>query len=90
MTVMSFCGRWSVGILLYEMLCGMPPFRAKSRNQLQKQILGGKLKLPRKPFIYFSLVPCLHPCILYDSSNISDDFERHICRIPRRSCPERC
>ena len=82
-TVMSFCGRWSVGILLYEMLCGMPPFRAKSRNQLQKQILGGKLKLPRKPLIHFS-------CILNNCSAASTDSERHKCRIPRGPCPERC
>lgn len=41
---------WSVGILLYEMLTGMPPFNAKSRTQLQKQITGGKLKLPSKHF----------------------------------------
>ena len=40
---------WSVGILLFEMLTGMPPFNAKSRNQLQKQITGGKLKFPSKP-----------------------------------------
>ena len=39
---------WSVGILLFEMMTGMPPFNAKSRNQLQKQITVGKLKYPCK------------------------------------------
>lgn len=38
---------WSTGILLFEMLCGVPPFKAKSRNALQTQILTSKPKFPK-------------------------------------------
>lgn len=38
---------WSTGILLYEMLAGVPPFRAKSRQQLQTQIISAKPKFPK-------------------------------------------
>ena len=37
---------WSVGILLYEMLNGLPPFRSNNKAKLQKQIAQERVKLP--------------------------------------------
>eukprot|EP00708_Paratrimastix_pyriformis_P002498 GAFH01001246.1.p1 GENE.GAFH01001246.1~~GAFH01001246.1.p1 ORF type:complete len:537 (-),score=118.81 GAFH01001246.1:169-1605(-) len=37
---------WSVGILYYEMLTGLPPFYATNRNQMYQNTLKGDLTIP--------------------------------------------
>lgn len=56
---------WSIGILVYEMLAGRPPFNNKSRGQLQKQIMAAKLKLPREPSVHILayFVACYYPAL---------------------------
>ena len=38
---------WSFGILLFDMLCGSPPFGGNNRKKTEENILSKKLKIPR-------------------------------------------
>lgn len=37
---------WSVGVLIFEMLTGQPPFFGGNRDKVQKKIIKDKIKLP--------------------------------------------
>ncbi|KER20622.1 hypothetical protein T265_15275, partial [Opisthorchis viverrini] len=38
---------WSLGVLMYEMLCGLLPFQGDSRRDTMQQILRAKLRMPQ-------------------------------------------
>lgn len=39
--------RWALGILIYEMLAGYPPYFAETPYGIYQKILQGKLEFPR-------------------------------------------
>jgi calcium-dependent protein kinase len=41
---------WSIGIILYTMLCGHPPYRGSKEEDIKKKILQGKLEFSKKDF----------------------------------------
>eukprot|EP00300_Choanocystis_sp_HF-7_P012473 c17904_g1_i1.p1 GENE.c17904_g1_i1~~c17904_g1_i1.p1 ORF type:complete len:140 (+),score=40.37 c17904_g1_i1:3-422(+) len=40
---------WSVGVVVYILLCGFPPFHGKNEVELFQRVLNGRLKFP-KPY----------------------------------------
>ncbi|KAF6767804.1 hypothetical protein AHF37_06887, partial [Paragonimus kellicotti] len=38
---------WSLGVVMFEMLCGVLPFQGESRRETMHQILRAKLKMPQ-------------------------------------------
>merc|ERR1719453_3068073 len=43
---------WTVGILLYELFVGYPPYEGKDAMDLYKKIVSGDIKYPETIFLY--------------------------------------
>jgi hypothetical protein len=72
-----------IRVLLFEMLCGLPPFRAKSRNQLQQLITTGKPKYPK-----FLSSDALSILKVRDALGWHNPFGFHGCRPPLAFMPQ--
>lgn len=49
---------WTLGVLLFEMQAGKPPFVSENQMDIYEKIMRGNYKVPEK----FSKVTRLHPC----------------------------
>ena len=39
------CDLWSIGVILYIMLCGYPPFNGNSDKEIMEAVMIGKFKM---------------------------------------------
>ncbi|KAL0311914.1 UNVERIFIED_CONTAM: Serine/threonine-protein kinase Aurora-1 [Sesamum radiatum] len=59
---------WSLGVLCYEFLYGVPPFEAKEHSDTYRRILQVDLKFPPKPIVSAAAKDLISQMLVKDSS----------------------
>nr|GMC86781.1 serine/threonine-protein kinase Aurora-2 [Ipomoea batatas] len=59
---------WSLGVLCYEFLYGVPPFEAKEHSDTYRRILQVDLKFPPKPIVSSAAKDLISQMLVKDSS----------------------
>ncbi|KAA8525217.1 hypothetical protein F0562_006919 [Nyssa sinensis] len=59
---------WSLGVLCYEFLYGVPPFEAKEHSDTYRRIVQVDLKFPPKPIVSSSAKDLISQMLVKDSS----------------------
>ncbi|MBA0690481.1 hypothetical protein Goari_008152 [Gossypium aridum] len=59
---------WSLGVLCYEFLYGVPPFEAKEHSDTYRRIVQVDLKFPTKPIVSSAAKDLISQMLVKDSS----------------------
>ena len=60
---------WSLGTIVYELVCGKSPFPGSSRDNLAKLIVNGTYRIPKKINLSTEVIEFLTSCLQYEPEN---------------------